>query len=128
MARKIIQGPLGQLYSVTHADFLAVYQGIGYTEIADEPDPVVYTQLPTYADVDDMGAWDSGPFYYITSPDGRVYGATLDNYINRYQVLGYTIGAGLGGEPTPTFASIFLLENGDFLTTESGDYLVLEAA
>jgi hypothetical protein len=92
MPRKIIQHPTsGKMYSVLHVDFLATYQALGYTEVADEPDPPVYTTPATYAPVDDAGAWDSGESWTIGHADGRVFAVTLNNYLNRYAALGFTL-------------------------------------
>lgn len=128
MPRKIISHPTtGVQFSVTHAVFLSTYQALGFTEVTDEPDPPVYPAPVTYPAVDDAGAWDSGPFYYITHADGRVYGATYDNWLNRYEALGFEIGPGLGGEPAPTFLRL-LTEGGDTLITEDSDTFMQEAA
>lgn len=49
--RFIIRSPEGRTYSVTHADFLAVYQGLGYVEEGPEavpgaaPSPVLTTTV-----------------------------------------------------------------------------------
>lgn len=126
MPRKIIQHSDGREYSVTHADFLAIYQGLGFTEVRDEPDHVADVAPATYPAVDDAGAWDDGPFYVIAHSDGRQYAVTYENYINRYAGLGFTIVAGENGAAIPSPA--LLTEFGDTFITEAGDRLLLEAA
>lgn len=102
MARKVIAHSDGRSYAVTHAVFLSTYQALGFTEVADEPDPPVYPAPVTYPAVDDAGAWDDGPFYDIGHADGRNYAVTYDNYAHRYAPLGFDIHMGEGGEPVPT--------------------------
>jgi len=113
--KRTIRDLQGSVLVIEDAEFAAALAA-GFSEIAPP-----YVDLP-----DDLGAWDSGPFYIIAHADRRRYAVTMDNYTNYYAPVGFAmIGLEVPAIVVPGGATR-TTQTGDTRITEAGDIRITE--
>jgi hypothetical protein len=77
----IISRADGYRLTVARSQLTSYYAALGFTEVAR-----------VYSDEEaDGGAWDAGERYVIVHADGRRHAVTYENFLHRYEDLGFVL-------------------------------------